>query len=139
MMVKEKKSDVNILLVDDHQIIRDGIFSILEEEGYNATTASSGKEALKYMEKNEIDFLITDMSMKEMSGYELAIEAFKEFPEIKIIVLSMHEDIMLVEKLFNIGVHGYVLKDKGDEELIDAIESILHGKSYLSNAIKKLY
>lgn len=129
----EKKT--NILLTDDHKVIRDGIKFILKNHGeYNIFEASSAKESLFSLHENKIDVLITDISMKGMNGDELTKIVLEKFPTIKIIVLTMHDEKSFIEKLLNIGVHGYILKDCGGEEIISAIESVKNDGFYFSQS-----
>ena len=126
----------NILLVDDHKIIREGIRLILEKnEEYNILDASSGKKALQLIESNKIDLIISDINMDNMDGVELC-EKLKESPfENKIMVLTMNKDSSLIKTMLDIGVNGYVFKDSGKDEILMGIETILNGEYYFSSDV----
>lgn len=131
----EISQKINILLTDDHKVVRDGIRYILDKYGdYNIIDSKSAKEALIKLDENKIHVLITDISMSGMSGDELVKIVLEKFPGTKIIVLTMHEEKKFIEKLLSYGVHGYILKDCGAEEIATAVETVLEDKFYFSQS-----
>lgn len=130
---------MNILLVDDHAILMDGVKSLLEKEGKPvAFQANNAEEALTIIKSNDIDMMITDFSMPGMDGLAL-IHTIKRFStKVKIIVLSMHDEIHLVREILKAGVNGYVLKKDTQRELLQAVREVEEGKVFLSNDINKL-
>ncbi|UQB70379.1 response regulator transcription factor [Epilithonimonas zeae] len=125
---------INIGIVDDHQLFLDGINSILSaEENYNIIfTADNAKKALQQFRNHYIDILITDISMPEVNGLELIHRVRKEFPNIKIIVMSSFQDMGNRE-----SIDAYLLKNTPKERLIEVINNIYNkNESYFySNKI----
>lgn len=131
---------MRVVLADDHGIIIDGVKSILEKEGglevVHTTNQASG--VLDYVKQHSFDMLITDFSMPGMDGLTLIRTVKRVLPEVKIIVLSMHDEVHLVKEILKSGVNAYVLKKDTQQELLAAIREILAGRIYLSNDINKL-
>ncbi|MBS1578660.1 MAG: response regulator transcription factor [Bacteroidetes bacterium] len=129
---------IKIALVDDHQIIIDGLKSLLNQSStiQLVATANSGKEILQKINETVIDILITDISMPEMNGLELAKKVKQLFPEIKIIALSMNADGSTINAMVNdADITGYLLKQTGANELITAIEKVYKGGIYFQTEI----
>jgi two-component system, NarL family, nitrate/nitrite response regulator NarL len=131
---------LRILLVDDHAILLDGIRNLLEkEEGITvAGTASSAEKALEFLKSNEVDIVITDFHMPGMDGLTLVHTIKRIQPQIKTIILSMHDETHLVKEILRAGVNGYVLKKDTHRELMNAIGEVKNGKVYLSSDINKI-
>lgn len=128
-------ADIKILLADDHDIVRDGIKMLLEDEvGFTITAeAENGKEAIEACKNHDIDLIIMDINMPEMNGIE-ATETIKEsFPEIKILALTMMDEDQHIREMIEAGASGYILKSSDKMELVDAITTILDGKHYFSD------
>ena len=129
---------IKIALVDDHKIIIDGLKSLLNQSStiQLVATANSGKEILQKINETVIDILITDISMPEMNGLELAKKVKQLFPEIKIIALSMNADGSTINAMVNdADITGYLLKQTGANELITAIEKVYKGGIYFQTEI----
>lgn len=131
-------SKISLALVDDHQIVIDGLISLLKDapqfEFAFATTHS--KEVLQKLKAAPVDVLLTDVMMPEMPGNVLAKEVKKEFPQTKILALSMSGQGSLVNEMINdADISGYVLKNIGKQELIKAIEKIAGGGIYFSDEV----
>jgi len=134
--------NLKVLIVDDHQMLIDGIKSMLRKEKsiQIVAEAKNGIEALKIVRSNkDINFIITDISMPEMSGTEFVKVVKSEFPEIKVLVLSMFNDSAIVNEIMNVEAEGYILKNAGKQELISAIYRIAnHGTYYSHEVISEL-
>ncbi|WKK78017.2 response regulator transcription factor [Marivirga salinae] len=133
---------IKVLLVDDHRLIRDGIRFYLEKEGHEITIvgeASDGKQALIFLEKNpdEVDIMLTDISMPEMNGVELATEVNKKFQSVKIIALTMIKDSQYVKQMLQAGASGYLLKNAREKEIVDAVKAVYNGESYYAQEATK--
>ena len=132
---------VRLLLVDDHEIFLEGLTTLL---GINPDykvlgSRTSGQEILEYLKDNEHpDILIADISMPEMSGIELVRHVKKSYPEIKILVLSMHNDRETISEITMAEAEGYVLKNSDREELFKAIDRIAAGSTYYSNEVMSI-
>jgi DNA-binding NarL/FixJ family response regulator len=129
----------SILLVDDHQILMDGIVELLEKtSNYHISgTTNTAKEALVFLKDNgdKTDVVITDIGLPDMKGNVLAGQIREEYPEIKIIALSMHEERHIIKDTIKAGVDGYVLKRSTHDDLVNAIEAVLSGENYVSPSI----
>lgn len=133
---------IKVLLVDDHRLIRDGIRFYLEKEGHDITIvgeANDGKQALIFLEKNpaKVDIMLTDISMPEMNGVELATEVNKNFPSVKIIALTMIKDSQYVKQMLQAGASGYLLKNAREKEIVDAVKTVYKGESYYAQEATK--
>lgn len=125
---------LNIFIIDDHQIMNDGLTQILESRpGFVVTkTFKSGYELLEALNFQKPHLIISDISMPDMSGIELAAQVLKNHKEIKIMFLSMHKEPEFVRPAIASGAHGYVLKDSKAEELFEAIDFIMNDGRYIS-------
>jgi two-component system, NarL family, nitrate/nitrite response regulator NarL len=135
-----KPMTIRILLVDDHAILLDGVKNLLDkEEGIVvAGTAASAEKALEFLKTNDVDIVITDFHMPGMDGLSLINTIRRIKPDIKTIVLSMHDEAHLVKEILKAGVNGYVLKKDTHKELLKAIQEIKNDRVYLSSDINKM-
>jgi DNA-binding NarL/FixJ family response regulator len=125
---------IRLLLVDDHRLILEGIASYLEDDNNLELVggASNGIEALDLLKTSQVDLALVDISMPHMDGIELTKRMTSEYPETKIICLSMFNDNMNIKKMMNAGAKGYVLKNCSQDELKKAINTIVGGETYYS-------
>jgi DNA-binding NarL/FixJ family response regulator len=128
------------MLVDDHQIIRDGIKQLLthEEDIKVVAEASNVKEALRFLVTMRPNILMTDLSMPNGSGFDLIKEVSANFPDVKVVVLSMHVEEAYIRKAIELGVSGYMPKDISKYELVEAIQSVSKGEMYFSSTVSKV-
>jgi DNA-binding NarL/FixJ family response regulator len=133
----EPKNQTRILIVDDHQMFLDGIKTLLaKEKNLNvAAEALSGEGALSVLEKQKIDLVITDISMPGMSGTELTRIIKKDYHEVKVLVLTMYNDREIIHEIAMTEAEGYILKNSGKKELINAINRIIGNSTYYSNEV----
>ena len=126
--------EIKILLVDDHQIITDGLMSLLEDvpDMRVAATASNGKEAVGIIDILTIDLVLMDIDMPVMNGLDATKAIKKKNPAIHVIILSMHSEKGMVEELIKTGVDGYLLKNSGKDEITDAIRKVMSGQKYFA-------
>lgn len=133
---------INVLIVDDHSLIREGYKLILKKyknEINLAGEASNGIEALEFLKiNNNIDVILLDITMPDMDGFELAKVIIEKYPSIKILVLTMHNDEPYIFKMISLGIHGYILKDTTHAELIIAIKTVYEGKKFYSNEVSSM-
>lgn len=132
-------SEARVLLVDDHEIVRGGLRALLDRlEGIRVVAeAIDGATALELVRREPPDLVITDISMKRMDGVQLAISLKREFPQVRVIVLSMHAGADYVHQALASGVSAYLLKDSAMVELELAVRAVLRGDSYLSPAVSR--
>jgi DNA-binding NarL/FixJ family response regulator len=134
----------NLIIADDHKMFVDGLLSILKEapELSVTITAKNGAQVVKYLDINGVDdlhLLITDLTMPEMDGIELNKIVKEKYPSLKTLVVSMHIDGDMVDKLIRNNVDGYVPKNAEKDELLTAIRTIIGGEKYFSAEIKRAY
>ena len=135
-----EKTTFKILLVDDHQMFIDGMKSILHKQNIFQVVAEAqdGNEALNILTNQEIDILITDISMPKMSGIELTKIVKQKYPEIKVIIVSMHNDRAVVSEILMAEAEGYILKNTGKKELLDALTKVADNGTFYSNEVLKV-
>ena len=127
-------TDLQILVVDDHAIVREGLKRILESAGKHmmVSQASGGAQALEMLGKQRIDLLIVDFSMPGMSGLELIKRVHAEYVGVALLVLSMHAEEQYALRAFQTGARGYVTKDSAGAELLTAVRRVVKGGTYVS-------
>ena len=130
-------SPAKILIADDHTILRAGIRSLLEmvPEFQVVGEVDNGKDAIQLAGQLKPDLLLSDLSMPKTNGTEAIQRIKSRYPDIKILVLTVHKTEEHVHAALKAGANGYVLKDDTSEELISAIHNILAGKTHLSPGI----
>ncbi|HEY1054404.1 MAG TPA: response regulator transcription factor [Emticicia sp.] len=128
---------LKILIVDDHQILIDGIEAMLQDvDNFEVVDKLlDGKLALSYLAHNPVDILLTDLYMPKMTGIELTQKVKKEFPEVKVLALSVSYDVSIVHDLMDAGISGFILKTIGRGELIEAINEVSKGNVYFSREV----
>lgn len=132
-------SEARVILVDDHVIVRAGLRALLDKlEGIRVVAeATDGATALELVRREPPEIVITDISMKQMDGVQLAASLKREFPQVRVIVLSMHAGADYVQQALGSGVSAYLLKDSAMVELELAVRAVLRGESYLSPAVSR--
>ncbi|MEO6522094.1 MAG: response regulator transcription factor [Mucilaginibacter sp.] len=126
-----------IFIVDDHQMVIDGINLMLEGKCDFAVVGESRQPliVLQLLENTPVDILITDVGMPEMSGVELSRAIKNKFPHIKILALSMFGDSQIIAEMIDAGISGYILKNAGKKELVEALTKIADGQNYFGQDI----
>jgi DNA-binding NarL/FixJ family response regulator len=130
-------SKIRVALVDDHQLVRDGIKSLLKSTGdiEVIAEASDGREAVGIFEKNDIDVLIMDISMSGLNGLDATKKIVEKNPDAKVIILSMYDSEEYVVRAMHSGARGYLVKNMAPKELELAIRKVASSGVYLSPAI----
>lgn len=128
---------LKVAIVDDHKILRDGLKLLLNEMGNIdiVIEASNGKEFIDALETCSPDLAIVDINMPVLSGDEAVRIAKIKFPELKIIILSMHTEEQYFQTMNQLGVDGYIIKESDYEELERAIHTVLKGGKYFSQEL----
>lgn len=128
-----------LLLVDDHQMFLDGLVEILSKENkYELVgTAKNGQSALETLENNEVDIVITDVSMPLMDGEELLKNIREQHQEVRVIMLTMDDSGKRISKLIRGGADSYLFKNASKEELIEAIDHVAKGEQFFNARIQK--
>ena len=130
---------IKLLLVDDHQMFLDGLNEILaKEEKYEVIgSAKNGHEALSILEKNEVNVVITDVSMPVMDGEELLGNIREQFIDIKVIMLTMDDSGKRIAKIIRGGADSYLFKNASKEELMEAIDHVAAGEQFFNARIQR--
>ena len=130
---------IRLALADDHQSIIDGIQLLVEyRDNFEFVgTANDGEALLKLVERKRPNMVITDLRMPKLDGIEVTKAIKKEYPEIKVIALSMFDQQDAVKQMTDAGVSGYVLKNSSLEHLLQAIEKVHQGEPFFDIQVEK--
>lgn len=128
-----------IFIVEDHQLLREGLKSMLagEDDCVVVGEARDGVEAIRLIRRTKPDLVTLDLSMPRMDGFSVLRELKKSIPEVKVLVLTIHESDQYVIEAFKSGANGYCVKDSSREELRMAVRATIEGKMYISPGIAK--
>lgn len=131
---------IKVLVIDDHQLIIDGMRFVLQDEEHVVLVGGAGSmaEALSFLEKNEVNVVLADISMPQHSGIEITRKIKEIYPNIKVLALTMHEDISMISRMVEAGASGYILKRTNMNELIEAIKVVASGGKYLSREVQAI-
>lgn len=124
---------ISILVVDDHAVVRAGLRALIQSDPSMriAGEAAGGLEAISLVEKLRPDVLVLDLSMPDMDGILVTKELHEKYPDIRILILTVHEDEALLREAMKSGASGYILKYAAEKELIEAINRIISGGMYV--------
>jgi DNA-binding NarL/FixJ family response regulator len=130
---------VHIMLVDDHPLVRDGLRARLEAVPHFRVVAEadSGAEALALAGSTRIDLVLMDITMRDGSGIEATARLTTNFPDIAVLILSMHDKLEYVTQAMQAGARGYVLKDAPGKDIVLAIDTVMAGGIYYSAAVAR--
>jgi DNA-binding NarL/FixJ family response regulator len=129
---------LQVLLADDHVLVREGIKATLEAHGLEVVgEASEGRVAVALAKELRPDVAVWDIAMPGLNGVEATRAVLRDLPELRVILLTVHTEEVYVTEALRAGVSGYVLKKQASVELIQAIEEVSHGNTYLSPGISR--
>lgn len=129
---------MTILIVDDHQLFRTALETLLSQGNFkdsNFFTVGSGKEAIEVIQSEPVDLVLLDVQMPRMNGYQTAETMLRYRPSLKIIMLTMVDTLTAMNHFFAIGVKGYLTKGSSSQELYLAIETVMQGRLYYPEEI----
>ena len=128
---------ITLLLVDDHQIVLDGLVNILEKvaDFTIVSTTRNGHDAIKQIAIFQPDIVLLDIDMPIMNGIVVAEEVKKNNPFVKIIMLTLHQENSIIKHVISLGVDGYLMKNADQEELVHAIRKVYGGHKYFSSDV----
>lgn len=128
---------INVLIADDHAILRQGLKSILSEtqDIHVCAEASSGAEVLEKVDVSCCDVIVLDISMPDINGFEVLQILRKQGKTIPILILSMYEEDQYALRMIKAGANGYLTKESAPEKLIEAIRIIAKGRKYISHTL----
>jgi DNA-binding NarL/FixJ family response regulator len=130
---------VHIMLVDDHPLVRDGLRARLEAVPHFRVVAEadSGFDALALAGSTRIDLVLMDITMRDGSGIEATARLYANYPDIAVLILSMHDKLEYVTQAMQAGARGYVLKDAPGKDIVLAIDTVMAGGIYYSAAVAR--
>lgn len=130
---------IQLLIVDDHPIVIDGIRTMLQEatDMQLAGAAQTASEALAWLQKNEVDVIILDISLPDMDGMDLCQKILQQKPGVKIIGLTTYEEVSFITRMLRNGAKGYLFKSSVQEEMLEAIRTVYEGETYLSQSVNQ--
>jgi two-component system response regulator NreC len=133
-------SGIKTLVVDDHQLFRNGIISLLSKNDAIEVVgeASNSEELFSELEKSKVHVVLMDISMPGTNGLEAIEQARDKYPDVRFIVLTMHAEGQYVVKAVRNGAYGYLIKNADESELIHAIKEVANGKKYFNSEISQL-
>ncbi|MGW8225483.1 MAG: response regulator [Anaerolineales bacterium] len=131
---------IYILLADDHRILREGIRALIEdqEDMQVVGEAEDGQATLKMVSQLNPDVVVMDIAMPLLNGLEATRQIRRDFPQVKVLILTMHENEEYIRQVLAAGALGYVLKDAAARDLLGAIRTVYQGEAVLSPAITRL-
>ena len=132
-------SNIRLMLVDDHQVIRTGLKSFLQTQPdfEVVAEASNGQDAITLALETRPDIIIMDISMPEMDGLEATRQLKEKWPQVTVLALTVHEDKFYFMKMLEAGASGYLTKQAASDELVQAIHTIANGNIYLQPALAR--
>ena len=130
---------INVMIVDDHQMLIDGIKAMLAEEAGIGIVADAynGLEALEKLEQHVVDLVLLDINMPVMDGVETCRQIKKLHPSVRILALTMYNEGSIVTQMLQSGAHGFILKNTGRTNLIEAITEVYEGRTYFDQQVKE--
>ena len=130
---------IRVILAEDHTIVRQGLRSLLEQSDDIEVIAEAedGREAVNKTEQLKPDIVLMDISMPILNGIEATRQIKKKFPDIKVLILTMHTTEEYISQILHAGASGYLVKKSAHHELLSAIKAIQKGNSYLSPLVSK--
>jgi DNA-binding NarL/FixJ family response regulator len=133
----EEPKQLKVLLVDDHQMFIDGLQTIIKKSSQYRVVgiALNGSEAIEILKTLPVDIVITDINMPEVSGTELTKTIKLEWPDIKVLILSMYDDREIIHEIIVSEAEGFILKNAGKQELMKALGRLADGGTYYSNEV----
>ena len=129
---------ISVVIVDDHPMVAEGIQSILEsyEDIEVRATLTNGAEAVAYLKGNDVDVVLMDLNMPNIGGLTATEMVLESKPDMRILILSMHDSPEYISTALSHGARGYVLKDVPTEEIKTAIDTVMSGGKYLCTGAK---
>jgi len=131
---------VNVLIVDDHQIVTDGLSALLDSVPHIHIkgVAENGRLAIEMVRNLKVDVVLMDVDMPVMNGIEATQAIKKQFPDVMVIILTMHDEKGMVQVLLEAGADGYLLKNSNRDEVVEAIDAVRRGEQHLSEEVHRV-
>jgi DNA-binding NarL/FixJ family response regulator len=133
---RPERASVRVLIVDDHPMVREGLRSMLEPAGVRVVgEAGKGEDAVRAAAASEPDVVLLDLELPDLDGLAVLRLLKTRAPDTAVLVITMHDDPVLVRRAVEAGASGYVLKGVGRRELLAALEAVRHGESVVDPSL----
>lgn len=131
---------INVMIADDHSMVREGIKQILELDGdiKVVAEAGNGRECIENLDENKIDILLLDINMPEMNGLKVLQYLKEKKIKVKVLILTIHNEIEYLMRAADIGIDGYILKDSDSNLLKKAIISVINGETFIQPELRPI-
>jgi DNA-binding NarL/FixJ family response regulator len=131
---------IKVFIVDDHKMVIEGLKLLLQNESEIEVVdyALSGEEAIEKISTHQPDVVLMDINLPGINGIETCKSLLKDYPNLKVIAISMHKESSLIKLMLSNGAKGYVLKNAGQDEVIQAIKTVYAGKIYLDETVNDI-
>jgi DNA-binding NarL/FixJ family response regulator len=130
--------ELKVVLADDHELVRTGFRALLEKLGAQVVgEAENGNQVIHLVETFQPDVVLMDIAMPELNGLEATTRIMQTFPNVRVIILSMHATVVYARQAIRAGAVGYLLKDSSAAELKLALQSVMHNETYLCSRVSK--
>ncbi|MBQ8991139.1 MAG: response regulator transcription factor [Prevotella sp.] len=129
-----KKYLIDVYIVDDHKMVCEGISDLINQsrQAHVSYTFNTLNACWQALEQRRPDVLLLDLSMPDGDGIAFCQRIVRDYPKVKVIALTIHDEYSMIQRMMDCGAHGYVLKSSSSEELIEAINSVWQGRQYVS-------
>jgi DNA-binding NarL/FixJ family response regulator len=136
-MATKNSFQYNILLVDDYPPVRRVLKRIIEESPELRVIGelNDGRDVLQFLQKSPVNLVVLDISMPNLGGFEAAMIVKRQRPDVKVLILTIHNYKEYLNQAMDLGAEGYLLKEEVSDELLDAITSLREGKTYISSRV----
>lgn len=130
---------IKVMLTDDHDLVREGVKCLLESDSHIKVIgeAKDGVECLDTLETLKPDIVILDINMPNMNGVETLGKIKSEYENMKVLILTMHDEIEYLIRTMDLGANGYILKKSKSNDLINAVNAVMHGQKYIYPDLEK--
>ena len=137
MVNNNSLSKYSILIVDDYPPVRRMVRQIIEASPDLRVVGElpDGREVLKFLEKSRAEMILMDISMPHLGGFEATQKVKKDYPDVKVLMLTIHKYKEYAERAMSMGAEGYLLKEEVGDELMSAINSLRKGQTFISPAL----
>jgi DNA-binding NarL/FixJ family response regulator len=135
-----KKYLIDIYIVDDHRMVCEGLSDIINQSGqaHVSRTFITLEACSQALQERRPDVLLLDISMPDGDGITFCQQVISQYPKVKVVAITIHDEYSLIQRMMDCGAHGYVLKSSSSEELLEAINSVWQGHQYVSSQVTEI-
>lgn len=138
--MKTMKYLIDVYIVDDHNLLSEGLTNVINEshEAHVSNTFSTLAACRPALKERQPDVLLLDISLPDGDGVEFCREITANYPKVRILAVTIHDELSLIRRMLDAGVHGYLLKSAASDELLQAIVTVWKGQKYISPAVAEI-